>query len=73
MDLTSIPLAGEEKENAKDTVKENILGILKEEYGIEEEDFLSAEIEVVPAVEAIPVVYWFIEFTTNSIFPPETT
>lgn len=50
--IGSIPLAGEEKENAKDTVKENILGILKEEYEIEEEDFLSAEIEVVPAGEA---------------------
>ena len=50
--IGSIPLAGEEKESAKDTVKENILGILKEEYGIEEEDFLSAEIEVVPAGEA---------------------
>lgn len=50
--IGSIPLAGEEKENAKDTVKENILGILKAEYGIEEEDFLSAEIEVVPAGEA---------------------
>ena len=48
-----IHLAGEQMEkNAKDTVKENILGILKEEYGIEEEDFLSAEIEVVPAGEA---------------------
>ena len=47
--IGSIPLAGEEKENAKDTVKENILGILKEEYGIEEEDFLSAELEIVPA------------------------
>ena len=50
--IGSIPLAGEEKENAKDTVKENILGILKEEYEIGEEDFLSAEIEVVPAGEA---------------------
>ena len=47
--IGSIPLAGEEKENAKDTVKENILGILKAEYGIEEEDFLSAELEIVPA------------------------
>lgn len=50
--IGSIPLAGEEKENAKDMVKENILGILKEEYEIGEEDFLSAEIEVVPAGEA---------------------
>ena len=41
----SIPLAGEEK----DTVKANIMKLLKEKYGIEEEDFLSAEIEVVPA------------------------
>lgn len=50
--IGSIPLSVEEKENAKDTVKGNILAILKEEYGIEEEDFLSAEIEVVPAGEA---------------------
>ena len=41
----SRPLAGEEK----DAVKANILRILKEKYQIEEEDFLSAEIEVVPA------------------------
>jgi aspartyl aminopeptidase len=33
----------------KDRVKSQILALLKEEYGIEEEDFLSAEIEVVPA------------------------
>ena len=41
----SIPLKGEEKE----PVKAQILEILKEKYGIEEEDFLSAELEVVPA------------------------
>ena len=40
----SRPLSGEEK----DAVKANILRILKEKYQIEEEDFLSAEIEVVP-------------------------
>lgn len=33
----------------KQKVKNNILGILKSKYGIEEEDFLSAEIEAVPA------------------------
>jgi aspartyl aminopeptidase len=48
--IGSIPLdeaaAGEEK---KDLVKKNILRILKDKYGIEEEDFLSAEIEVTPA------------------------
>ena len=38
-----------EKEDKKDLVKKNILRILKEKYDMEEEDFLSAEIEVVPA------------------------
>ena len=33
----------------KGKVKANILNLLKETYGIEEEDFLSAELEVVPA------------------------
>lgn len=41
----SIPLDGEEKE----PVKKQILKLLKEKYGIEEEDFTSAELEVVPA------------------------
>ena len=36
----------------KDKVKDTILGILKEKYGIEEDDFISAEIEAVPAGEA---------------------
>lgn len=40
--------AGKKKEQ-KEAVKENVLAILKKKYGIEEEDFLSAEIEVVPA------------------------
>ncbi len=38
-----------EKKDVKERVKANILRILEEEYGVEEEDFLSAEIEVVPA------------------------
>jgi aspartyl aminopeptidase len=42
----------DEKEKQKDRVKANILEILSKEYGIEEDDFLSAEIEVVPAGEA---------------------
>lgn len=37
------------KTQAKDAVKKGILAILKETYDIEEEDFLSAELEVVPA------------------------
>lgn len=41
----SLPLKDEEK----DAVKANILNILKETYGIEEDDFLSAELEIVPA------------------------
>lgn len=49
----SIPfLNEEEKEKSKDAVKANVLNILKEQYNIEEEDFLSAEIEVVPAGKA---------------------
>ena len=39
-------------ENGKKSVKQNILKLLKGTYGIDEEDFLSAEIEVVPAFEA---------------------
>lgn len=46
--IGSMPLKGEEK----DGVKANILKILKEKYDVEEEDFLSAELEVVPAGEA---------------------
>lgn len=43
--IGSRPLKGEEKE----AVSKNVLNILKERYDIEEEDFLSAELEVVPA------------------------
>lgn len=51
--IGSIPLDTEqEKEEAKETVKKNILRILEEIYQIKEEDFLSAELEVVPAGEA---------------------
>ena len=47
LDLTvgSIPL----KEEEKATVKDNVLKLLKEKYDFEEEDFLSAELEIVPA------------------------
>ena len=43
--IGSIPLEKEEK----DAVKANILKMLKKKYDIEEDDFISAEIEVVPA------------------------
>ncbi|MBQ3864922.1 MAG: aminopeptidase [Clostridia bacterium] len=43
-------LCGKPLEGAdKDAVKAGLLAILKDQYGIEEEDMLSAEIEVVPA------------------------
>lgn len=42
----------EEKEPAKEAVKAGILDILKNSYDVEEEDFLSAELEVVPAGKA---------------------
>ncbi len=38
--------------DGKDAVKRGILAILKESYDIEEEDFISAELEVVPAGKA---------------------
>lgn len=38
-----------DKKAAKDKAKNNILSLLKEKYGIEEADFGSAELEVVPA------------------------
>ena len=43
--LGSIPLKDEEKE----PVKKNILKLLEKKYGFLEEDFLSAELEIVPA------------------------
>ena len=46
--LGSMPLNKDEKE----PVKANVLRLLKEKYDIEEEDFISAEIEIVPAGEA---------------------
>ena len=47
LDITigQIPL----KDCDKDSVKANVLNILKQTYNIEEEDFVSAEIEIVPA------------------------
>lgn len=44
----SIPLKGEKSQ----AVKANILALLKDKYGFEEEDFISAELEVVPAGKA---------------------
>lgn len=46
--IASMPL----KEKEKDAVKANVLKLLEDKYSIEEEDFLSAELEVVPAGRA---------------------
>ena len=43
---------GEDGEEVKEAVKANILRILKDTYDMEEEDFLSAELELVPAGKA---------------------
>lgn len=47
--IGSIPVADEDM---PDRVKEMTLKILNEQYGISEEDFISAEIEIVPAFPA---------------------
>lgn len=48
------PLAAvtEDNDETKETVKANVLRLLKEKYGMEEEDFTSAELEIVPAGKA---------------------
>ena len=51
--IASKPLAETElKEDQKDAVKANVLKILAEKYGMEEDDFKSAELEIVPAGKA---------------------
>ena len=50
--IGSRPLNESTDEKQKEAVKSNVLRILKEKYDIEEEDFLSAELEIVPAGKA---------------------
>ena len=50
--IGSRPLSESTDEKKKEAVKSNVLRILKEKYDVEEEDFLSAELEVVPAGKA---------------------
>lgn len=47
----NVPYVGAENEKDK-TVKENVLKILNEKYGMVEADFLSAELSLVPAFKA---------------------
>ena len=53
--IGSRPLKDLDDDKKKEAVKENILRILKEKYDVEEEDFLSAELEVVPALSLIHI------------------
>ena len=50
----SVPFVSKNKDEkeVKEAVKKNVLKLLKDKYDVEEEDFLSAEIEVVPAGRA---------------------
>lgn len=45
----SKPAAGEDKDDAKQKVRDNILKLLADKYGITEDDFTSSELEIVPA------------------------
>ena len=47
-----IDIPEEERENAKERIKLAVLQMLQQKYGITEEDFISAEIELVPAFNA---------------------
>ena len=51
-ELMTKPAAKVLESEEKEAVKANVLKILKEKYDFEEEDFLSAEIEIVPAGKA---------------------
>ena len=44
--------SGEGAEAEKDAIKANVLRLLKDKYGMEEDDFTSAELEIVPAGKA---------------------
>lgn len=50
--IGSRPLKDLDDDKKKEAVKANVLNILKEKYDIDEEDFLSAELEIVPAGKA---------------------
>ena len=50
--IGSRPLSESTDEKKKEAVKSNVLRIIKEKYDVEEEDFLSAELEIVPAGKA---------------------
>lgn len=49
---TPIEKAEDVEKEEKEAIKANVLKLLKEQYGMEEEDFLSAELEIVPSGKA---------------------
>lgn len=50
--IGNMPVKTEGEKEEKEAVKKNILNLLKEHYDVEEEDFISAELEIVPAGKA---------------------
>ncbi len=60
--IGSMPLKDEEK----DAVKANVLKLLQDQYGMEEEDFISAELEIVP--ESNPFASKIICGDCNKVF-----
>lgn len=53
--IANSPVASDsedDKDKEKEAVKANVLALLKEKYDMEEEDFMSAELEIVPAGKA---------------------
>lgn len=50
--IGNMPAKGDGEKEEKEAVKKNILNLLKEYYDVEEEDFISAELEIVPAGKA---------------------
>lgn len=50
--FTAMPFMDDEEEDIKEAVKLNALYMLNEKYGITEKDFLSAELQLVPAGKA---------------------
>ena len=50
--ISTKPLKDLPDDKKKEAVKENVLKLLNEKYWIDEEDFLSAELEIVPAGKA---------------------
>lgn len=49
---TPIEKAEDVEKEEKEAIKANVLKLLKEQYGMDEEDFLSAELEIVPSGKA---------------------